>query len=170
MLILSTLVTGCLDAAFSLSGFDLRTPYILGTVTNVILVALTAGRILWIRRETFYVGLDDKFRNRYNIAVVIVLESGAVYCMYGILLVIVMSLKPIPMIFEGVAAGLARQIINIAPTLTIVRVGLGHNIQDTIRHRTEKPAARRTPIPSQPTPRQLSGPREVLHIKPMNEA
>ncbi|KAJ7111271.1 hypothetical protein C8R44DRAFT_799238 [Mycena epipterygia] len=167
MLILCTLATGCLSSAanafFVLGSFNQTTPYIMGTVTNLVLVGFTAGRIWWIRHETFYLGLDDTFRKHYNTAITIIIESGAIYCICGIIMVIVSWFDEIPIVFGGIIYGIARQGINIMPTLIAIRVGLGHNIQDTIRHGTEKATTRRTPIPLESI--QPSEPQAVLHIK-----
>ncbi|KAJ7083529.1 hypothetical protein C8R44DRAFT_822308 [Mycena epipterygia] len=170
ILVLGTLITGFLaiaanHASSSLANFDLRTPYIMSTVANLVLVGLTAGRIWWIRRETLYFGLDEKFRKRYNTAIIILIESGAIYCMCGILIVFISSFDEMPIIFGGIVFGFAKQGLNIIPILIVVRVSLGHNIQDTIRNRIENPTGRQAPISLQP--HQPSEPREVLHIKPM---
>ncbi|KAJ7083862.1 hypothetical protein C8R44DRAFT_753274 [Mycena epipterygia] len=67
-------------------------------------------------------------------------------------MVIVSSSDEVPIIFGGIAFALAKQGINIIPTLIVVRAGLGHNIQDTITNQTEKPTGRRLPIPRQQIP------------------
>ncbi|KAJ7847731.1 hypothetical protein B0H14DRAFT_3453606 [Mycena olivaceomarginata] len=56
------------------------------------MTALTAGRILWIRRAASRVGLDTKVRGRYSTAMRIVLESGAIACMAAIIMAITVSL------------------------------------------------------------------------------
>ncbi|KAJ7214907.1 hypothetical protein GGX14DRAFT_609738 [Mycena pura] len=123
ILILATLGIG-LFLTFTTSAFPSSIGYLMGAVTNIVLMVLTAGRIWWIRGETLHVGLDQIFRR---------LESGALYCVCVILLAVTAPRHDVP---EGtlfyVVVGISSQVINIAPTLTIVRVGLGHNIQDSI--------------------------------------
>lgn len=149
-----------------------------------------------MRRVAGHVGLDDAFRTHYNTAVTIMfawfdvlptkplnlshrLESGAIYCVCLIIVVIILSLEQIPVIFLGITVGLSRQVLvsrrsrhclietsspilqNIAPTLTIVRVGLGHNIQDTV---TRNLANRGTLSSIAFQPRQPSELREVVQI------
>ncbi|KAJ7083866.1 hypothetical protein C8R44DRAFT_822126 [Mycena epipterygia] len=145
VLILSTLVIGCVDGvSVSLApvgDLDVRIPYVMGLAINLVLLGLTAGRIWWMRRATVHAGLDDAFRTRYNTAVTIILESGAIYCICLIVVVITLSFEhDVPVIFLGITVGLSKQVLNIAPTLTIVRVGLGHNIHDTVTKTTENPA------------------------------
>ncbi|KAJ7083853.1 hypothetical protein C8R44DRAFT_822110 [Mycena epipterygia] len=122
-------------------------------------MTLTAGRIWWIRRETFHVDVDPKFRNRYDTAITIIVESGVIYCACGILALVSGFFVRVEVISYGIAYGLLRQGINIIPTLIVVWVGLGHNIQDTIRDRIEKSTPRHTPI--------FLEDQEVLDIKPM---
>jgi len=132
ILILATLGIG-LFLTFTTSALPSSIGYLMGAVTNVVLMVLTAGRIWWIRGETLHVGLDQIVRSRCNTAVAIILESGALYCVCVILLAVTAPRHDVP---EGalfyVVVGISSQVINIAPTLTIVRVGLGHNIQDSI--------------------------------------
>ncbi|KAJ7635524.1 hypothetical protein DFH06DRAFT_1336545 [Mycena polygramma] len=81
-LMLSTFAVGCVAAAPSLSSdadFQ-RSPYILATATNLVLMLLTAGRIWWIRRVTLHVGSDSKIRQeRYSSVIAMILKSGALY-------------------------------------------------------------------------------------------
>ncbi|KAJ7888643.1 hypothetical protein B0H14DRAFT_1192995 [Mycena olivaceomarginata] len=63
----------------------------LAAVANLLLTALTAGRILWIRRQSFHVGLENTHRRRYNRAIAIILESGAFYLVTAIFLLIIAS-------------------------------------------------------------------------------
>jgi len=100
---------------------DIRIPYSLGVATNLVLTTITAGRILWIRRAASHVDLDNAFRRRYNRAIVIILESGAVYCIVGIFLFIAVSLRN-EEIYD-IGYGVGQQLLNIVPTLTLVHVG-----------------------------------------------
>ncbi|KAJ7888685.1 hypothetical protein B0H14DRAFT_1193746 [Mycena olivaceomarginata] len=96
-------------------------PFILAAATNLVLTALTAGRILWIQRAASHVALDSAVRSCYSRAIMIILESGAVYCTVAIFLVISRSLNE--EIF-GIGLGIAQQVMNIIPTLTLVYIGL----------------------------------------------
>ncbi|KAF7349770.1 hypothetical protein MSAN_01704200 [Mycena sanguinolenta] len=102
--------------------------YSVACATNVVLVILTAGRILWIQREAFHVGIANAVQRRYNNAINAILESGAIYCICAISLVIIAQCLPGNYWFY-VMLGAYTQVVNIAPTLTIVRVGRGHTIE-----------------------------------------
>ncbi|KAJ7248859.1 hypothetical protein B0H12DRAFT_1123059 [Mycena haematopus] len=95
---------------------------ILGAATNLVLTALTAGRILWIHRAASYVALDRIIRRRYTRAIVIILESGAVYCVVAIILVISTILADDEV--GSITFGIAQQLLNIIPTFTLVYIGL----------------------------------------------
>ncbi|KAJ7230985.1 hypothetical protein B0H12DRAFT_219946 [Mycena haematopus] len=90
--------------------------------TNVVLTALTASRLLWIRRTTSSVNVKNVFRARCNRAICIILESGAIYCVAGIFLIITHSLNA-PEAYS-IELGFGSQLINIIPTFTLVYVGL----------------------------------------------
>ncbi|KAJ7893451.1 hypothetical protein B0H14DRAFT_2684994 [Mycena olivaceomarginata] len=124
LLMLSTLVMGILWCAPRTGVQDLRVPYILGVATNLVLTASTAGRILWILRDASHVTLGDTFRSRYNTAIEVILESGAIYCLAAIFVVIGYSLNP--EIFH-IAFGIVQQLLNIIPTFTLVYIGLTKN-------------------------------------------
>ncbi|KAJ7935770.1 hypothetical protein B0H13DRAFT_2304269 [Mycena leptocephala] len=83
--------------------------------------------------------LADRFSrpNMYNTAIVLILESGAIYCLCLILWVISLTtLTPtgeFAAIFSGITGGLVAQTVNIAPSLILVRVGMGRQWnQDTV--------------------------------------
>ncbi|KAJ7468056.1 hypothetical protein FB451DRAFT_1257931 [Mycena latifolia] len=90
---------------------DIRIPYIMGATTNVVLMCLTAGRI-WYKRHEAHIINGTTFRKKYDTAIAMILESGAIYCFIGILAVISLSL--------------GNDSSNIVPTLILVRVGLAH--------------------------------------------
>jgi len=108
---------------------DLRIGFALGVFTNIILVGLTAGRIWHTRRIARGVGMQSDVVRRYNTAVAMVLESGGILCAWVIAYVILRSLAP-PTVWRVFRGGLA-QLLNIVPTLIVVRVGLGHTINGT---------------------------------------
>ncbi|KAJ7762369.1 hypothetical protein DFH07DRAFT_956844 [Mycena maculata] len=99
----------------------------LGLLTNIVLVGLTAGRILYTRFKLR--GLQNHEARRYNTAAAMITESGAIVCAWTVVYVIVRSLSP-PTVWRIFRGGLA-QILNIVPILIVVRVGLGHSLQGT---------------------------------------
>ncbi|KAJ7829117.1 hypothetical protein B0H13DRAFT_2289806 [Mycena leptocephala] len=135
--ILSTVVLGVVatvsyDSVTQVHYIDRRVPFIMNVATNVLLVCLTAGRIWWIKREA-QILLGAKSPARYAIVIAMILESGSIYCLCLILQVVAQSLVPsnASNIFLGVTTGLGQQVVNIAPTLIVVRVGMGDQVQNT---------------------------------------
>ncbi|KAK7028520.1 hypothetical protein R3P38DRAFT_2526050, partial [Favolaschia claudopus] len=64
-------------------------PYILGTVTNLCLTALTAGRIFWAQRAaSAVIGPNSGTSRHYKIALGVILESGAIYFLVALTLTI----------------------------------------------------------------------------------
>ncbi|KAJ7463308.1 hypothetical protein FB451DRAFT_464592 [Mycena latifolia] len=109
---------------------DYRAVFLLSIVTNFVLMALTAGRIWWIRRDACVL-LESASVRRYNTVIAMILESGAIYCVTAIIYVISVSLWGPYATSSNIIRGALPQIMNIAPTLIIVRVGLGHSVEDT---------------------------------------
>ncbi|KAJ7022967.1 hypothetical protein C8F04DRAFT_1240507 [Mycena alexandri] len=107
-------------------------PFVLGAITNLTLVILTGGRIWWIRRDALRVGIADGLLSHYNAAIAMILESGALYAMLATALAIT---PPTGTDYTFVLQGIAIHVINIAPTMMVVRVGLGHNLQDIVENR-----------------------------------
>ncbi|KAJ7879175.1 hypothetical protein B0H13DRAFT_1892325 [Mycena leptocephala] len=128
LLMLSAFVMGIMGAAtFSIN--DVQITLSLAAAANLVLTALTgkpahsAGRILWIRRAASHVGLDRTLRSRYDTAIGIILESGAIYCITAIFLGIA-SLYDSEIYSIGLS--IAHQLINIIPMFTLVYVGLNN--------------------------------------------
>ncbi|KAJ7642493.1 hypothetical protein DFH06DRAFT_1214836 [Mycena polygramma] len=123
LMLLGTTVTGFLTVYRDTTVFgdtDFWVPYTMGIATNVVLMGLTAGRIWWIRRDASVILAATHVR-KYNTTIAIILESGAIYCLSIIIFLICSSMRaPIPSIFEASLP----QMMNIAPMLVIVRVGL----------------------------------------------
>jgi len=167
ILILATFGIGCF-LPFSPAAFPATVGFLMVAVTNVVLMMLTAGRIWWIRRDAFHVGLDKTVQGRYNTAVAIILESGALYCICVLLLAITAPMNSVSgEITFYVLVGLTSQMTNIAPTLTIVRVGLGHNIQDTIEKWAPNPTNQNTERLSQGQDKESpASSSKVLYIRP----
>jgi len=105
---------------------DLRFGFALSVLTNIVLVGLTAGRILFTRRKAQIAGMHRQVLERYNTATAMVLESGGILCAWVIAYVILRSISP-PTVWRVFRGGMA-QILNIVPTLIVVRVGLGHSM------------------------------------------
>ncbi|KAJ6563358.1 hypothetical protein DFH09DRAFT_1159005 [Mycena vulgaris] len=104
--------------------FDPRIVFLMVILTNVMLMALTAGRIWWIHRDARIL-LESASLRRCNTVIAIILESGAIYCLSLVLYVISYSfvdpkLTPLNRILEGALP----QIVNIAPVLIITHYSL----------------------------------------------
>ncbi|KAJ7744100.1 hypothetical protein B0H16DRAFT_1560202 [Mycena metata] len=140
--------------------FDALAPNIFAAVTNLTLVAFTVGRIWWIRRDAMRVFHGAEVLNCYNTAIAMILESGALLLVPTILVIM-----PTPAVLRDILKGIAVHLINIAPTLIVVCVGLGHDIQDTVQslHGNTFTAHPQVSIPVPPLQPPLS--RQVLHIK-----
>ncbi|KAJ6569187.1 hypothetical protein B0H19DRAFT_1256847 [Mycena capillaripes] len=127
LLILANLVVGILGSPTSSLGNGIpsfrRIAGGLSAAVNLVLTALTAGRIMWMRRKSSHVGLDNASYSRYTRAIGLILESGAIYCVVLIFLSITASLNDDGEIFD-IGFAIARQVLNIIPTFTLVYVGL----------------------------------------------
>ncbi|KAJ7481287.1 hypothetical protein B0H11DRAFT_2023376 [Mycena galericulata] len=106
--------------------------YGIGLFANIVLMTLTAGRLWWMSRASVHTQLHTTLKNRYSTTISIILESGAIYCICAGLLAIAISSSGLNSRFYVTMEGIAFQAVNIAPTLTVVRVGLGHNIVDSV--------------------------------------
>ncbi|KAK7047613.1 hypothetical protein VNI00_006381 [Paramarasmius palmivorus] len=94
--------------------------------TNVIVTSLIAGRIWYIARRTS-LNLGRQHGVKYSRAMVVIIESGALYSVSLFMLLVLFATDNDAQIilFNSVS-----QIVGIAPTLIIVRVGLGLTAQD----------------------------------------
>ncbi|KAJ7144122.1 hypothetical protein C8R44DRAFT_759512 [Mycena epipterygia] len=105
-----------------------RVAFDLSVLTSVVLMCLTAGRIWWARKELHTIISDRAITRKYDTAVAMILESGAMYCATIIGVIISGSLgspfSPVYSIFLGAIV----QVMNIAPTIIIVRVGLTQRV------------------------------------------
>ncbi|KAJ7214463.1 hypothetical protein GGX14DRAFT_610935 [Mycena pura] len=143
-------------------------------ITNVILMTLTAGRIWWIRREVTGV-LEPSIVRTYNTVIAIMqapplyflLESGAIYCISMVIPVVSVSvLDPRqigvpPSTFRylqpshpvlGIFRAAVPQIMNIAPTLVIVRAALRSNAANTVASSNQRTSKLGVPTLSMGTP------------------
>ncbi|KAF8193635.1 hypothetical protein K438DRAFT_1761770 [Mycena galopus ATCC 62051] len=140
IMILATVVGGCITGLgyYGLIKLNIpidpRVPFVMGGITNILMMSLTAGRIWYIRRELRTVTGLRPLRQRYDTAVAIILESGILYCVCVIIYVISISISKSSLfgtIFNGVALGLVQVGVNIVPTLILVRVGMGRSTENT---------------------------------------
>ncbi|KAJ7190131.1 hypothetical protein GGX14DRAFT_546958 [Mycena pura] len=99
--------------------FDVRIPFAMFAVTNLVLMGLTAGRIWWLqRREAFHVDVDDTFRNRYKMP--IVLMYGLTIMHAGGIFLAVYSGARQPLLAYRVVLGASSQIVAWAITFKIL--------------------------------------------------
>ncbi|KAF7343786.1 hypothetical protein MSAN_01959600 [Mycena sanguinolenta] len=124
---------------------DIRIVFGFMLLTNVLLVALTAGRIWWMRRDVAG-ALEFSIVRTYDNVIAIILESGGIYCISLIMYLVAVSilttdsLSPVIPIFRAAMT----QVMNIAPTLIIVRAGLGLSIES---NKTDSDQSRTTSQP-----------------------
>ncbi|KAJ6478285.1 hypothetical protein C8R45DRAFT_1006953 [Mycena sanguinolenta] len=163
LLMLATLLASIL-ASRTTSITNAQIPFCLAAATNLVLTALTAGRILWILRQSSHVGRDNTYRRRYNRAIGIILESGAIYCIAALFLLIAASQDNMDIFTVGFAV--EQQLLIIIPTFTLVYVGL----KDTVERPTGTTGQA---FVSQDSPSLLATravrpypPSQVLDIKP----
>ncbi|KAJ7320751.1 hypothetical protein DFH08DRAFT_942116 [Mycena albidolilacea] len=154
MFMLTTFVVGIWAAP---APDAIKTPiaYSLCAATNLVLTALTAGRISWMRRAAPCFGLDITLHIRCNRAISTILESGAIYCVGIIFLLGSASVKEFDVFLIGIS--FLSQLLNIIPTFTLVYVGLTDTADEShpeSDRKTSSPAV----LPWQPT--------QVLDIKP----
>ncbi|KAF7364965.1 hypothetical protein MVEN_00367300 [Mycena venus] len=113
---------------------DSRIGFAFAIMTNLSLTGLTAGRVWWTRRELRIVG-QDKFAQRYTTAIAVLLESGIAYCVFLILVILALSYGRSDTsrgsAWAAVSYGAAGQLVNIVPTVFIVRIGLFPPTADT---------------------------------------
>ncbi|KAF8895285.1 hypothetical protein BD779DRAFT_715172 [Infundibulicybe gibba] len=89
---------------------------------NSLVTILTAGRIWWISRKARRI-LGDDLVKRYNSAIAVIVESGAIYSCYVILVVVL----PVGQVVADF--GLI-QVVGIVPTLIMVQVGLSRDTSE----------------------------------------
>ncbi|KAF8194413.1 hypothetical protein K438DRAFT_819354 [Mycena galopus ATCC 62051] len=99
-------------------------------LTNVLATALAAWRIWWISRQAANF-LGGNSRKKYMDLPAILLESGLIYptvLFMGIILFL--SPPPVPTVMVLICIAASYHLAGIAPTLIIVRVGLGVSTDD----------------------------------------
>ncbi|KAJ6535140.1 hypothetical protein B0H19DRAFT_1271786 [Mycena capillaripes] len=90
----------------------------------------TAGRIWWISNHSRgYLGAAAQ--QRYASAIALVVESGMLYSATIVAFLIVISFPSLSSTLEEPLLQIVTQVMGIAPTLIIVRVGLGVTVEDS---------------------------------------
>ncbi|KAK7042125.1 hypothetical protein R3P38DRAFT_305829 [Favolaschia claudopus] len=109
---------------------------IFSVLTNVVLMALAAGRIWWIARGARTI-MGPVVVKQYRMVIAMILESGALYCTPGFLYLILFAIRPsaTQVIFASLA-----QIVGIAPTIIVVRVGMGNAVESVESFRAISPS------------------------------
>ncbi|KAJ7236550.1 hypothetical protein C8J57DRAFT_1376647 [Mycena rebaudengoi] len=117
------------DAEVGLDHDDYRLAFGMIILTNLTLMALTAGRIWWIRRDVVTV-LEPSVMRTYDTVIAIII------ILYLIAAVRLNKQDSLPAISVFRAA--IPQILNIAPILIIVRVGSGLSVYDETREHSSQ--------------------------------
>jgi hypothetical protein len=97
---------------------------VFSVMTNVMLMALTAGRIWWIARGARVI-MGPVVVKQYRTVMAMILESGALYVTPGIVYLIQVGVRPSS---TQVTFAMLAQIVGIAPTIIVVRVGMGNSV------------------------------------------
>ncbi|KAJ6469365.1 hypothetical protein C8R45DRAFT_937776 [Mycena sanguinolenta] len=105
--------------------------FVMSVATNSTLTMLTAGRMWWVGRE---VGRASTFpgttSRNYNTAVVMILESGALYSLCLIAYVVSgVFMNSSAIVINNILIGVLPQVVNIVPTLIAVRVGISRGVE-----------------------------------------
>ncbi|KAJ6530125.1 hypothetical protein B0H19DRAFT_1082534 [Mycena capillaripes] len=153
LLIFSTLVVGILGSAPGSSIPDMRIPYSLAAATNLLLTAFTG--------KSNFLDLQLKRINMPSLTSFYRLESGAIYCVTAIFLMVTFSLNED--IYLNVIA-IAEQLINIIPTFTLVYIGLTNTAENPLPDHVMRQVRSNQPLPSPLGPVQLSDLPQVLDI------
>ncbi|KAJ7451578.1 hypothetical protein FB451DRAFT_1283649 [Mycena latifolia] len=118
---------------------DTRVGFAFAIMTNLTLTGLTAGRIWWAKRQLAVVG-RSKNSQRYTTAIAVLLESGAAYCLTLILVILALSagrkatVGPAA-VLASLSYGAAAELVNIIPTVFIIRVCLVRNSETDSVHK-----------------------------------
>ncbi|KAF7328261.1 hypothetical protein MVEN_02566000 [Mycena venus] len=162
VLILSTLIVGIVSTA-SKAGLVV-TYYVLAVATNIVLTTLTAGRILWAQYHAPPFPGDAKLRSRYDTALKLILESGAIYCIWIMVLLISYLRNRDVQIIGG---SFVTEGMNIIPAFTLVYVGLKLNTSGdpTQEDRSRGPSSE-PPIAPRMRTTQRRDLSQILDIKP----
>ncbi|KAF7335161.1 hypothetical protein MSAN_02349200 [Mycena sanguinolenta] len=98
---------------------------VFSVLTNVMLMALTAGRIWWIIARGAPAIMGPIVVKQYRMVIAMILESGALYVTPGIVYLILVGARPSS---SQVLFAILAQVVGIAPTIIVVRVGKGTSV------------------------------------------
>lgn len=101
--------------------------YILPLATNVMVTSLIVYRI-WLSSRIVKESPVDIAQGASHRAMMFIIESGALYLVTQIVFVVLFAMQHPA---EGIMAVIAAQVYGIAPTLIIIRVGLGISSEHT---------------------------------------
>jgi len=99
--------------------------------TNFLATGLTAGRIWWISHHS-RAYLEAAAQRRYTYAIALIVESGMLYSATILAFLIVISFPSLSSTLEEPLLQIVTQVMGIAPTLIIVRVGLGVAVEENL--------------------------------------
>ncbi|KAJ7732725.1 hypothetical protein DFH07DRAFT_1065536 [Mycena maculata] len=160
VLAISCAVLGYLDVFWSASDFGdwdfsfsfittlAMLPITVSLLTTLILMGLSVGRIWWLARTARKV-MGKRITSRYYTICAMILESGALYCVGGILYVI-FTIRT----YNTTRGTILGQLVGITPTIIAVRVGLGKSVESvnsfiaTARPRARSPLEFQPAVPS----------------------
>ncbi|KAJ6536071.1 hypothetical protein B0H19DRAFT_1270883 [Mycena capillaripes] len=125
VLILCTAVVG-IDGTFSNNINSPWAPYFLALLTNLVLLALTAGRI-WSNSRKATLALGAKAGHRYNKILEILCESSFLYFIHVLVYMIAILTVPILTPLPSLVWGSMAQIVNIVPMMIMLRVGMARH-------------------------------------------
>ncbi|KAJ7682632.1 hypothetical protein DFH06DRAFT_1161709 [Mycena polygramma] len=121
---------GLLPLSGSAERFALELAYGTTFFTNVLASFLAAGRIWWISRRIAILLGKRKGQARYMDLTAIILESGLIYPATLIITIVVYLVPATPTVAVLSCIAAAYHLVGIAPTMIIVRVGLGVSTDD----------------------------------------
>ncbi|KAJ6556018.1 hypothetical protein B0H19DRAFT_1235382 [Mycena capillaripes] len=97
----------------------------------MMLIASTAGRIWWISHHS-RAYLAAAAQQRYASTIALVVESGMLYSATILAFLIVISFPSLSSTLEEPLLQIVTQVMGIAPTLIIVRVGMGLTVEESL--------------------------------------
>ncbi|KAF7303453.1 MYND-type domain-containing protein [Mycena indigotica] len=178
ILMTATLVVGISLSLIGLNASNAQLeliPFTLGLSTTLLLAALTGGRIWWMQRALSVLGENalrngqtPEIRGRYTLALKILIESGAIYSICALAMVISIA-SPSKVngnwtISHLVIVGIVQQGVNIVPMFVAVRVGWKAN--RTPRSQAAAPANITLPGSNAAWGPYPQTPRRAVEIRP----
>ncbi|KAJ7656641.1 hypothetical protein B0H17DRAFT_1213748 [Mycena rosella] len=114
-------------------------------VTNFVLMVLTVSRIWGLAREARK-SVGRHVADRYYTVCAMIVESGALYLVGGIVFLVLFVEEPLEDLFYNIQTGaILAQLVAIAPTIIAVRVGLGYSVENVDSFIAPRPRTR--PLP-----------------------